>query len=416
MAPVNKDSLYARHRLLIWALGIVVAVIVLAAFMSMRQDAVPVRVAAASRGTIRSEISTNGKVEPIENFEAHAPISTTVKRVLVREGDHVRKGQLMVQLNDLAARDQAARAIAQVQASDADLNAVQHGGTQEEVITTDAQLAKAQTDRAAAERNLEALKRLQAKGAASAGEVKNAQDQLDHADADLKYLQQKRSDRYSQPEVAQVQAKKTQAQAAYNAAEDVLSQLDIRAPFDGTVYTLPVKQGSFVTAGDLVLQEADLSKVLVRAFVDEPDIGRLSPGDKIEVSWDAIPQRTWEGAVNSIPSVVKLRGTRNVGETTCIVANKDGRLLPNVNVGVIIITSEHSNTLVVPREALRLDGDTPYVLQVTNDQLQRHNVQTGISNLTEVEVTSGVSDGALVALGSTNTKPLRSGLQVKVVR
>jgi HlyD family secretion protein len=416
MAAVNNTGLYARHRLLIWAVGIIVAVIVLAAFMSMRQDTVPVRAATANRDTIRSEISTNGKVEPLQNFEAHAPISTTVRRVLVKEGEHVRKGQLMVQLNDFSARDQAARAMSQVEASAADLSAIHSGGTQEEVLTTQAQLAKAKTDRDAAERNLEAVKRLQQKGAASAGEVKNAQDQLQRAEADLKFLQQKRSDRYSQPEVARVEAQKTYAQTAYSAAEDVLSQLDIRAPFDGTVYSLPVKQGGFVAAGDLVLQEADLSKVLVRAFVDEPDIGRLSPGEKIEVTWDAIPQRIWEGSVNSVPSVVKLRGTRNIGETTCIVSNTDGKLLPNVNVGVIIITSQHGNTLTVPREALRLDGDQHYVYQITSDQLQRRDVQTGISNLTEVEITSGLPDNALVALGSTNAKPLRNGLQVKVVR
>lgn len=415
-AAAANTGLYARHRFLVWAIGIVAAVIVLAAFMSMRQDAVPVRVATVSREAIRSEISTNGKVEPIQNFEAHAPISTTVKRVLIKEGDHVRKGQLMVQLNDLAARDQAARAISQIGAADADLSAIHNGGTQEEVMTTEAQLAKAQTDRDAAQRNLEALKRLQQKGAASLGEVKNAQDQLQRAESDLKFLQQKRSERYSVPEISRVEAQRTQAQTAYHAAEDVLSQLDIRAPFDGTVYSLPVKQGSFVTAGDLVLQEADLSKVLVRAFVDEPDIGRLSPGEKIEVTWDATPQRIWQGTVNSVPSVVKLRGTRNIGETTCIVSNTDGKLLPNVNVGVIIITSEHSNTITVPREALHVDGDQSYVFQVTNDQLQRRNVQTGISNLTEVEVTSGLPDNALVALGSTNSKPLHNGLQVKVVR
>ena len=416
MAPNNNTGLYARHRLLIWAVGIVVAVIVLAAFMSKRQDAVPVRVASATRETIRSEISTNGKVEPVTNFEAHAPISTTVKRVLVKEGDHVRKGQLLVQLNDTAARDQAARAVSQMEAANADISAIQSGGTQEEVITTQAQLAKAQTDRDAAQRNLEALQRLQQKGAASAGEVKNARDQLERAQADLNLLQQKRTGRYSQPEVARVQAVRKQAQTAYGAASDVLSQLDIRAPFDGTVYSLPVRQGGFVTAGDLVLQEADLSNVLVRAFVDEPDIGRLSPGEKIEVTWDAVPQRVWEGAVNSVPSVVKLRGTRNIGETTCIVANRDGKLLPNVNVNVIIITSEHSDSVTVPREALRVDGNKPYVYQVVNDQLQRRDVQTGIANLTEVEVTSGVPDNAVVALASTNGKPLRNGLQVKVVR
>src|SRR5574337_1184359 len=96
----SQPGFLARNRWLIWTVGIVAAVILLAAFMSMRSDVVPVRAAEVARGEIRSVISTNGKVEPIDNFEAHAPVGTTVRRVLVKEGDHVKQGQLLVQLND----------------------------------------------------------------------------------------------------------------------------------------------------------------------------------------------------------------------------------------------------------------------------------------------------------------------------
>src|SRR6266852_3465392 len=288
----NHDTFFTRHRLLIWAAGIVAAVVVLASFMS-RGDVVPVRTATVERGTIRSVVSTNGKVEPLQSFEAHAPVGTTVKKLLVKEGDHVKKGQLLVQLADAEARSQAARALAQVRASQADVSSIQSGGTREEVLTVEAQLVKARTERDAAQRNLDALRRLQQKGAASPGEVKEAENQLARADADVKLLELKQKDRYSKPEVARVEAQKEQARAAYAAAEDILSQLNIRAPFDGVVYSLPARQGAYVNPGDLVLQEADLSKVLVRAFVDEPDVGRLAPGQNIEVTWDAVPGRTW---------------------------------------------------------------------------------------------------------------------------
>ncbi len=410
----NPAGFYARHRWLVWTAGIVAAVVVLASFVSMRGDAVPVRVAAVERRTIRSVVSTNGKVEPLQNFEAHAPVATTVKRVLAREGDHVRKGQLLMELDDAEARSQAARALAQVRAAQAGVSGIQSGGTQEEVLTLQAQLVKTRTERDAAQRNLEALRRLQQKGAASAGEVKDAENQLQRSDADLKLLEQKLKDRYSPPEIARVEAQQTEAQAAYAAAEDILRQLNLRAPFSGVVYSLPVREGVFVNAGDLLLQEADLSKVLVRAFVDEPDVGRLMSGQKIEVTWDALPGRTWEGAVNTIPATVKLRGTRNVGETTCIVDNHDFRLLPNVNVGVTIITAEHRDVLSVPREAVRLDDSQPYVFQIVDNQLRRRQIQTSISNLTQVEVTGGIPENALVALSSTNSKPLRNGLEVKV--
>ncbi len=395
-------------------MGIVAAVVLLASFMS-RDDAVLVRAAQAHRNTIRSVVSTNGKVEPIQSFEAHAPVGTTVKKLLVKEGDHVKKGQLLVQLDDAEARSQAARALSQVSAADADLSAIQSGGNREEVLTVEAQLTKAQGARDAAQRNLDALQRLQQKGAASPAEVKDAENQLARANVDLKLLQQKQKGRYSHPEIARVEAEKANAQSAHAAAEDVLSQLNIHAPFDGIVFSLPLHQGAYLNPGDLIMQEADLTKVLVRAFVDEPDVGRLTPGQKIEVTWDAIPGRIWNGTVNTIPTVVKLRGTRNVGETTCVVDNHDFKLLPNINVGITIVTAEHRGALTVPREAVRQDDSVPYVYEIVNNELQRRDVQTSVSNLTLVEVTGGISDNAEVALASVNSKPLHSGLPVKVV-
>ncbi len=404
----------ARRRWILWAVGAVLAVILLASFAS-RDDSVPVVSATVSRNTIRSVISTNGKIEPVQNFEAHAPVGTTVKSIRVKEGDHVRKGQLLVELNSASARSQAAQALAQVRASQANANALQHGGTQEEVLTLHAELVKARADRDTVQRNLDALARLQQSGAASPGEVRAAQDQLASSEAQLKLLEAKQTERYSKPEVVRVEAQQSEAQSAYSAAQDVLRQLAIHAPFDGVVYSLPVKLGAYVNPGDLVVQEADLSKVLVRSFVDEPDVARLIPGEKIEVTWDAVPGRVWSGTVSGVPATVKLHGTRNVGETTCIVGNSDFRLLPNINVGVTIVTAEHQNALTIPREALRQDDGTPYVYQIANNELLRRSVQTSISNLTQVEVTSGVPERSLVALGATNSKPLRDHLPVRVI-
>ncbi|MGB6678502.1 MAG: efflux RND transporter periplasmic adaptor subunit, partial [Terriglobales bacterium] len=292
----NGGSFVTRHRWLAATLAIVAAVVLFASLS--RDPAVPVRAVTAQRGTIRSVVSTNGKVEPLQNFEAHTPMGTTVTKILVREGDQVKKGQLLVQLDDAKARSQAAQAKAQVLAAEADLSAIQKGGNREEILTLDSQITKARTQNDTAQRNLDALRRLREQGAASPGEIKNAEDQLKRANADLELLLQKQKNRYSQPEIARVEGQKSEAQAAYDAAEDVLNQLNIRAPFAGIVYSLPVLQGAYLNPGDLVLQEADLSKVRVRAFVDEPDLGRLAPGDKIEVTWDALPERTWEGTVS----------------------------------------------------------------------------------------------------------------------
>ena len=375
-----------------------------------------IRATTAERGNIRSLISTNGKVEPIQNFEAHSPVATTVKRLLVKEGDHVRKGQLLLQLDDDDLRSQAARAQAQMKAAQADQANLTTGGTHEEVISLDAQLSNARAALKNAERNLDALRRLQQQGAASAGEVQQAEAALQRARTDASLLEEKQKDRYSKPEVAKVQAQGAEAQAAYEAAEDALHKSGVRAPFDGIVYTLPVKQGAYVQTGDLLLQEGDLSKMLVRSFVDEPEIGRLATGQKIEVTWDALPGRVWNGSVSSIPSTVKLRGARNVGEVTCSVDNHDLRLLPNVNVSVTIITAEQSDVLTLPREAVRMDDTKPYVYQVVNGELKRRDVEVSLQNLTQVEITSGLAEHAQVALSSADTKPLADGAHVKVVQ
>ena len=413
MALSHNTGFVARHRWLMLAGAVVAAVVLLGSFMS-RGDAVLVRAASVERSTIRSILSTNGKIEPVQNFEVHAPVGTTVKRLLVKEGDHVKKSQLLIQLNDAEARSQAAKALSQVRGSQADVSAIESGGSREEVLTTEAQLAKVQTARDAAERNLEALRRLEEKGAASPGEVRQAENQLAVAEADLKLLQQKQKDRYSRPEIAKVEAQRSEAESTYAAAENVLSQLNIHAAFDGVVYSLPLRQGAYVNPGDMILQEADLSKVVVRAFVDEPDVGRLARGEKIEITWDAIPGRIWQGSVDAIPAAVKLRGTRNVGETTCIVDNSDFKLLPNINVGVTIVAAEHANALTVPREAVRMDDSKTYVYEIVNNELRRRDIQPGISNLTRVEVSSGIASNALVALQAINAKPLREGTAVKV--
>jgi HlyD family secretion protein len=412
LALTNNSNTPSSRRW-IWILLAIIAVPILYSYL--HQTPLKVRATTVQRGPIRSLISTNGKIEPIQNFEAHAPISTTVKRLLVKEGDHVRKGQLLLQLDDADIRTQAARAQAQVKTAQADQAALGTGGTHEEVITVTAQLLKAHSALDVAQRNLEALRRLQQEGAASPGEVRQAEDAVQRAQADVTLQEQRKKDRYSPPEVAKVQAQAGEAQAAYEAAENALLKSSVRAPFDGIVYSLPVKQGAFVQDGELLLQEADLSHVLVRAFVDEPDVGRLLPGQRVEVTWDAVPGRTWIGAVSAVPSTVKLRGNRNVGEATCTVDNLDFRLLPNVNVGVTIVVAEHANVLTLQRDALRADETKPYVFEIVNDHLKRQPVEISLTNLTRVEITSGLSEGATVAVPAEEPKPLVDGASVKVV-
>ena len=395
--------------------ALVSAVVVLAAFVSLRRSQVPIRTGRVERQNLTASIATNGKIEALDNFEAHAPVATTVKKVYVQQGRWVKPSQLLLQLEDANARLQAARAEAQLKGAQADISAVEQGGTKEEVLATRNALVKARADREAAQRNLEAMQRLIRTGAASQAEVDAAQNQVRVTDANVHFLEQKLSGRYSQQEVGHVEAQQTEAHASLAAAQELLRNSNVTARRAGVVYSLPVQQGAFVNAGDLLVQVADLHKVRVRAFVDEPEIGKLQKGQEVDVTWDALPGRVWKGTLDILPTTVVQRGTRMVGEVTCVVDNGDLELLPNTNVNVAVVTARVENALTVPREAVHQDAKGQYVYQVVNGELKRRDVQTSVSSFTRIAITSGLPDGAVLALGTTNMRPLADGMAVKSV-
>lgn len=395
-------------------IGLIVAVVVLAAFISLHRSQVTIRVGQASRETITASIATNGKIEALDNFQAYAPMPTTVKKIFVQQGDWVKPGQMLLRLDDADARLQAAKSEAQLKGAEADLSAVEGGGTQEELLNTRNALVKAQADREAAERNFQAMQKLLQTGAASQAEVDAAQTRLRVDEAQVQLLQQKLKDRYSKQEIGHVQAQQTEARTSLLAAQSVLKNANVSAPREGMVYSLPVREGAFVNTGDPLVQVADLHRIRVRAFVDEPEIGKLQRGQLVEITWDALPGRVWKGTIEMLPTTVVQHGTRMVGEVTCVVENQDLKLLPNTNVSVAVVTMRQENALTVPREAIHQDADGQvYVFQVVNGELKRRNVTTSVSNLTRIQVTSGLADNAVLALGALNMQSLKGGMAVK---
>lgn len=403
-------------RLMLIVAGTAVAVILLAAFASLRGNEVPVRPDQVLRENIINTIATNGKVQPVDNFEAHAPAASTVRRLLVHEGDRVQAGQLLLQLDDAEARTAAAKALARLKAAEAALHSIQTGGSHEEVLTTQSELVKARTELEAASRNLAVLQQLQQRGAASSAEVEAARNRLQRAQAEVNLLEQKGTSRYSHPEIAKVKAEEEEAQTAYQAAQDTLRRSSVRAPRDGIVYSLPARVGAYVNPGDLLVQVADLRTVQVVGYVDEPEIGRLASGQKVTVTWDALPGRTWHGTITRVPAAVTQLGTRNVGDITCTVDNNDLKLLPNVNVNVTITTAQHDNVLTVAREAIRQENGQQYAFEIVNGELKRRTVVTSVSTPTRIEITSGLADNAWVALSAVDNHPLSDGLGVRVVQ
>ncbi len=414
MAEDRKQT--NRFRLWIWrSLAVILVLVFFLARYMLRTD-LAVRESQVDREVLLNTISTNGKVEPEVNYQFYSPISTTVKTVYVQAGDKVPAGKLLLLLDDTEARAREATAESGVKAAQAALDAATHNGTQEQRQMSAAEVARERLDRDQAQSSLNALTKLNSTGAASASEVSAARARLQAAEAALQASQLSGSNRYSPSEVARAQAALADAQAGLAAARKVVEQTAIRAPVAGTVYSLDATPTEYSEQGKLLMQMADLSNERVRAYFDEPDIGRLEAGQKIVIKWDAKPGKEWHGHIERAPVTVVTYGTRNVGVVLVGVDDEDGYLLPDTNVNVTVTTSSEPNSLSIPREALYSSGGKPYVFKVVNDKLVRTPVVTGIVNISRVAIQSGLNEGDWVATGTLSGQPLQEGVPVKAVR
>jgi HlyD family secretion protein len=375
-----------------------------------------VRVAAAADAQLVSTISTNGRVEPEMNFEVHSPIATTVRAVYVQPGDQAAAGKVLLVLDDVEARAREATAESGVRNAQAALEAVTQNGTQQERQATAADVMRERLERDSARRDLDALNKLNATGAASASEVAAARQRLDTAEVNLRASDQSANSRYSPTEIARARAALADAEANFAAARQVVAETVVRAPATGTVYSLDAGPTEFVEGGKMLLQLADLHHERVRAYFDEPEIGRLAVGQKIQIKWDAKPGRIWNGHIERTPVTVINLGTRSVGEVLVKIDDVDGDLLPDTNVNVTVTLSSEPNSLSVPREALRVENGKPYVFKVEKGELKRVFVTTGTINLTQVAILSGLQTGDLVATGTLSGQPLQEAVPIKVVR
>jgi HlyD family secretion protein len=303
-----------------------------------------------------------------------------------------------------------------VKAAQAAVEAATHNGTLQERQMAAADIAREKLESGQARRDLDALVKLNSTGAASLGEVSAARQRVETAEASLHASQESAQSRYSKAEVVRAQAALADAEANLAAARQVLNQTSVHAPAAGTVYSINTGRTEFTEEGKLLLQLADLHHERVRAYFDEPEIGRLAVGQEIQIKWDAKPGRVWKGHIERTPVTVITFGTRNVGEVLVKIDDLDSDLLPDTNVTVTVTTSSETSALSVPREALHSVNGKPYVFKVVNGYLQRTFVTTGIINLTQVAILSGLKDGESVAVGSANGQPLQEGIPIKVVR
>jgi HlyD family secretion protein len=162
---------------------------------------------------------------------------------------------------------------------------------------------------------------------------------------------------------------------------------------------------------------ADLTKLQVRAYFDEPELGSLHAGQPATIVWDALPNRIWHGRILSMPStIINYQNTRNVGEVLLSVDDADGKLLPNTNVKVTVTEQKLEDVLTIPREALHSENGRSYVYLLHGRVLRRQPVTVGALNLTQVQIVKGLAQNDTVALSTTNGEPLAEGVPVHIDR
>jgi HlyD family secretion protein len=414
---MDQRKLRNRILLLLVLAGVVAYLLVR---LSGREPVAKIAAVMPVRDNLVSSISSNGKVEPISPFVIRAPLDTFVEKVQGVEGQPVKKGQLLLQLNVKDASAQLADAEARLLRAQDELRAARAGGKADDAARVAGDLARAQGDHDRLQKNHDALLRLMAKQAATRDELAANDLALSNAESEVKRLlaAKQEFERGVKLDAGRTGLQVQQTQSEIAALRSKVASARITAPADGTLYSLPVKTGDYVKTGDLLAEMADLHRVRVRAFIDEPEIGSLEPNEPVKISWDALPNRSWAGKTEVIPKQVVARGTRSVGELLCAVGNDKLELLPNINVNVSIHSNERSNVLTVPRAAVDADAGHRYVFVVAKNslgktRLERREIQVGIADSTSFEVVNGLRENEMVALPGDAV--LHDGMAVKIV-
>ncbi|MGZ0655914.1 efflux RND transporter periplasmic adaptor subunit [Coraliomargarita sp. W4R72] len=234
--------------------------------------------------------------------------SEIVDQVLVDEGDTVKTGQVLAKLKSQRLEAQRTAALAQRDAQAAVLQRLQNGARAQEVAAAEAQVVAGEVRLENAKKDYVRMKETVASGGISKQAFDSSEATMNEAEADLHVLQQNLSLVQAGPrdeEIAQAQA----TLAALNAEVDLLSirlaDTTLHAPANGTVESRLIEAGEMTGPSSTAFVVALNDRKWVRAYLPEPQLSRLKPGDTVYVSCDAWPDERFEGQVGFISSVAE---------------------------------------------------------------------------------------------------------------
>ena len=350
------------------------------------------------RETLVSNLQSNGKLEPLRFAAVRVDTPGLVVQLPVKEGQNVAKGAELAELNVPDLQSQLADAQLRVEQARADLANIERGGRRADLVEIDSSLDRARLDREAAQREYNALHRLEEKQAATREDVEAARGKLRQTEIEIEALEHKRVALVGSSDRAVADARLREAEAAERLARQRIADTVVLSPIAGVVYSLPIRMGTYLSAGDLVANVGVLDRLRVRVYVDEPELGRVTVGLPVRITWPALPGKSWQGTVEQLPTEIQPLGTRQVGEVLCTIANPGHELVPGTNVDAEIRSSVVPNALTIPKEALRRNQNGTGVFLLSGDTIRWRPVKTGATSINRTQILEGVAEGDPVAL------------------
>lgn len=365
-------------------------------------EPVPVRLLTVERGTVETTINESGTVELRDQQTLKSPTEGAVDRVVVKPGDKVRDGQVLVTLR--YPERQTALANQQVQIQQQQLT-----------LTRNRQkILEAQEQLRADEREQRKLAALAVQGAVAQQQVQELEDKVRNAQATLRDAQADARTAALELRSLQLERQRIQQQ---------LQDTVLTAPIDGVVLGVNVKNGEGVELRTDLLTLGDPTQVLVKLQLSTLNAARVRVGQLARVSVIGPNAQTFTGRVQNLypqavtPEENEKLGNRNQSEQVTVPATvrldtPTRTLLPGSRVNVEIVLEQRQNVVVLNPEAIQRSEPNPFVwLQTVDSIAQKRPITLGLEGLLTAEVISGLRAGEQVILPPVDP-PLKPGMPV----
>ncbi len=390
------------------ALAIFVVILAVAAVFVWRMTQQPPRVPVhrVARSLFEDQITTNGRVEPIEWGSARAERDGLVIQLPAQNGKSIARGAPLAVLDSREAQADLAAAMARINEAQAQLKLLESGGRQREQVDIEQSLRQRKAELAQTESELATAERLLSRNAGTRESVRKLIDQVELLRLQIDALEARRPTLVAPADLAAARARLREANSAADLARRRIEVSTIRSPLSGVVYQLEARLGSYLSPGSLVANVGRLDTVKVLVFVDEPELGRVQQGMPVTITWDALENKSWSGLVDKVPTQILPLGSRQVGEVECTIQNPNRQLLPGTNVNAFLSTRREENALLVPKDGIRIVDGEQGVYLLKAGKLTWQKISLGPGNISSSIVTAGLAEGDLVALGpDANFRP-----------